>query len=181
MKSICVFLGSSVGKDPAYMKLANQMGTTIARKGLTLVYGGSSTGCMNELANAALQEGGTVIGVTVQSLKDKEQFHKGLTELHVVPTMHERKDLMVQLSDSFVAMPGGIGTFEEFFEVYTLRQLNYHSKPCAILDVNGFYAPLKEMMAVTEREGFLKHSFNEWVLWSESPVELVDMLIQGKD
>lgn len=178
MKSICVFLGSSVGNHPAFLNAAAEMGETIARKNLTLVYGGSSTGCMKALADGALQKGGRVIGVTVQSLKDKEQFHKGLTELHVVPTMHERKDLMVQLSDAFIAMPGGIGTFEEFFEVYTLRQLDYHNKPCAILDVNEFYSPLKDMMAMTEQEGFLKHSFSEWVLWSESSAELVDMLIE---
>lgn len=178
MKSICVFLGSSVGNDPLYVKIAAEMGATIAQKGLTLVYGGSSTGCMKALADAALQAHGKVIGVTVQSLKDKEEFHKGLTELHVVPTMHQRKDLMVQLSDAFIALPGGIGTFEEFFEVYTLRQLDYHNKPCAILDVNGFYSPLKELMAVTEHEGFLKHSFSEWVLWSESPEELVERILQ---
>lgn len=120
MKSICVFLGSSIGSDPAYMEAAGAMGRELALRGLTCVYGGSCTGLMNQLAVSALAAGWRVLGVTVQALKDNENFHQGLTELHVLPTMHERKNFMVQLADGFVAMPGGIGTFEEFFKVYTL-------------------------------------------------------------
>ena len=142
MHSICVFLGSSNVNHPAYMEATEAMGHELAVRGLTCVYGGSRTGLMKQLADSALAAGGRVLGVTVQSLKDKEEFHQGLTELHVLPTMHERKNLMVQLADGFVAMPGGIGTIEEFFEVYTLGEMGFHSKPCGLLNVNGFYEPL---------------------------------------
>lgn len=177
MKSICVFLGSSTGNHPAYMQAAAELGRELAARGLTCVYGGSCTGLMDQLANSALEAGGKVIGVTVQALKDKEEFHKNLTELHVVPTMHERKDLMVQLSDAFIALPGGIGTFEEFFEVYTLKQLGFHSKPCALLDVNGFFDPVTDLLEKAETEGFLKQPHKESILHAQSPQELIDRIV----
>ncbi len=177
MKSVCVFLGSSHGNNHLYKKVTRELGKNIALKRLTCVYGGSCTGLMNELAESVLENNGNIIGVTVQALKDKEGFHKNLSELHVVPTMHERKNLMVDLSDAFIALPGGIGTFEEFFEVYTLKQMGFHSKPCAILDVNEFYKPLKNLMVNTEKEGFLKNDFRKSIIWSKTPSDLIDTLI----
>lgn len=179
MNSICVFLGSSIGNHPAYMEAAGAMGRELATRGITCVYGGSATGLMKPLADSALAAGGKVIGVTVQALKDKENFHTGLTELHVLPTMHERKDLMVQLSDGFVALPGGIGTFEEFFEVYTLGQMGFHSKPCGLLNVNDFYAPLELMLDTAQREGFLKNPHQQSIVRSQSPTKMVDLLLKA--
>lgn len=180
MKTICIFLGSSKGNHEVYMKATKAMGQEIAKRGLTCVYGGSCTGLMNELANSVLEEGGTVIGITVQALKDKEEFHKGLSELHVLPTMSERKNLMIQLSDGFIALPGGIGTFEEFFEVYTLAQLGFHNKPCGLLNVNDFYKPLEQLLAKTEEEGFMKKPYNESLAYSEDPAELLELLLEKK-
>jgi len=177
MKSLCVFLGSSPGNHPAYMEAATALGHELARRGIACVYGGSRTGLMNRLADSVLEAGGEVVGVTVQLLKDKEEFHRGLTRLHVVPTMHERKTLMIELSDAFLALPGGIGTFDEFFEVYTLRQLGFHSKPCGLLDVNGFYGPMKLMLDTAEREGFMKQPYREAIAVSADPSELVGLLM----
>jgi uncharacterized protein (TIGR00730 family) len=176
MKSICVFLGSSPGNHPAYMDAAKSMGRELADRGLTCVYGGSCTGLMKELADSALAAGGRVVGVTVQALKDKEEFHQGLTDLHVLPTMHERKNLMVQLSDGFVALPGGIGTFEEFFEVYTLQQMGFHSKPCGLLNVNDYYTPLERMLDTAEKEGFLKNPHRNAIVRANNPGEMIDLM-----
>ena len=176
MKSICVFLGSSTGNHPAYMEAAAAMGHEIAVRGLTCVYGGSSSGLMKQLADSALSAGGKVVGVTVQALKDKENFHNDLAERHVLPTMHERKHLMVKLADAFVALPGGIGTFEEFFEVYTLQQMGFHAKPCGLLNVNGFYKPLELMLDMAQKEGFLKNSHQSSIVRSDKPNELIDLL-----
>jgi uncharacterized protein (TIGR00730 family) len=178
MNSICVFLGSSNGNHPAYMEAAEAMGHELAVRGLTCVYGGSRTGLMKQLADSALAAGGRVLGVTVQALKDKEEFHQGLTELHVLPNMHERKNLMVQLADGFVAMPGGIGTIEEFFEVYTLKEMGFHSKPCGLLNVNGFYEPLELMLDTAEKEGFLKKPHQKSIVRAESPGEMLDLLMK---
>jgi len=180
MKSICIFLGSSTGNHPAYMDTAAEMGHELAVRGLTCVYGGSNTGLMKRLADSALAAGCQVVGVTVQALKDKENFHQGLTELHVLPTMHERKNLMVKLADGFVAMPGGIGTFEEFFEVYTLQQMGFHSKPCGLLNVKGFYKPLELMLDMAHKEGFLRNNHQNSIVRSESPGELLDLLANHK-
>lgn len=178
MDSICVFLGSSTGNHPAYMDTAGALGRELAVRGLTCVYGGSCTGLMKQLAESALAAGGKVVGVTVQALKDREEFHPGLTELHVLPTMHERKNLMVQLADAFVALPGGIGTFEEFFEVYTLQQMGFHSKPCGLLNVNGFFKPLELMLETADKEGFLKNPYQEGIIRAENPGELLDLLVK---
>ncbi|CAB5125731.1 Lysine decarboxylase family [Olavius algarvensis associated proteobacterium Delta 3] len=156
------------------------MGRELAVRGLTCIYGGSSTGLMKQLADSALAEGGRVLGVTVQALKDKENFHQGLTELHVLPTMHERKHLMIQLADAFVALPGGIGTFEEFFEVFTLQQMGFHSKPCGLLNVNGFYAPLELMLTTAEKEGFLKTPHQKSIFRAESPGAVIDLLLKER-
>ncbi len=132
---------------------------------------------MNQLAESVLEAGGEIVGVTVQALKDKEEFHRGLTRLHVVPTMQERKTLMIDLADGFVVLPGGIGTYDEFFEVYTLRQLGFHSKPCGLLDVNGFYEPLKQILGKAEQEGFMKQPYREAIAVSSDPSEMLDLLV----
>ncbi len=173
MDAICVFLGSSPGADPVYAKAAEEMGRQLAAHGLACVYGGSNTGLMKLLADSALAAGGRVVGVTVQALRDKEIFHPGLTQLHVVPTMLERKRLMVELSDGFVALPGGIGTFEEFFEIYTLSLLGFHTKPFGLLNVNNYYAPLDALLDKAQQEGFLKISHKEVVLRADTPAEMI--------
>lgn len=180
MKSICVFLGSSSGKHPAYLEATAALGHQMARRGITCIYGGSCTGLMNQLAESVLEAGGEIVGVTVQALKDKEAFHKGLTRLHVVPTMHERKSLMIDLSDGFIVLPGGIGTYDEFFEVYTLRQLGFHTKPCGLLDVNGFYEPLQQMLGKAEQEGFMKQPYQQSIVVSSSPSAILDLLAKTK-
>jgi len=180
MNSICVFLGSSTGNHPAYMDAADALGRELAIRDLTCVYGGSCTGLMKQLADSALAAGGKVVGVTVQALKDHEEFHKGLTELHVLPTMHERKNLMVQLADGFVALPGGIGTFEEFFEVYTLQQMGFHSKPCGLLNVNGFFKALELMLETAEKEGFLKNPHQKALIRSANAGEMLDLMVKKR-
>src|SRR4051794_2826109 len=130
MQSLCVFCGSSFGASPVYAEAAQMLGMTLARAGITVVYGGASVGTMGVLADAALAAGGQVVGVMPQSLVDREIAHSGLTMLHVVASMHERKALMGDLADGFIALPGGAGTFEEFFEVWTWAQLGVHTKPC---------------------------------------------------
>jgi len=178
MKSICIFLGSEAGGNPAYALATQAMGRELAERGITCVYGGSDTGLMKLLADSALEAGGKVIGVTVTALRDKEIYHPGLTELHVVPTMHERKQLMAELSDGFVALPGGIGTFEEFFEVYTWAKLGFHSKPCGLLNVNNYYAPLDALLGNAEQEGFLSHRYRELVIRADTPSEILDLIIK---
>ncbi len=176
MKSVCVFLGSRVGNDPAYLEAAAATGRELAARNLTCVYGGARTGLMNELAESAKNAGAKVIGVTVQALKNKENFHRNLDELHVLPTMHERKHLMVKLSDAFIALPGGIGTYEEFFEVYTLAKLQFHHKPCGLLNVNGFFTPLLDMLEATEKAGFLSQPYKQSIICATDPATLFDQL-----
>ena len=150
---ICVFCGSNTGSDPAYVDAARTLGHIFAREGICLVYGGGSVGLMGELANAVLSSGGQVIGVIPHELWAREVGHRGLTDLRIVDTMHERKAMMADLADAFIALPGGLGTLEEIFEIWTWAQLGLHPKPLGFLDVNGFYAPLMQFLdrAVTER------------------------------
>jgi len=176
MRAICIFLGSKSGTNPAYAQATKAMGRELATRGLTCVYGGSDTGLMKLLTDSVLESGGKVIEVTVQALRDKEIFHPGLTELHVVPTMHDRKALMAELSDAFVALPGGIGTFEEFFEVYTWAQLGFHSKPCGLLNVNNYYAPLEALLDNAAQEGFLNCPHRDMVIRADTPAEILDLL-----
>jgi uncharacterized protein (TIGR00730 family) len=156
--TLCVFCGSSSGIDPKYAEAARAFGALLARSGYGVVYGGGHVGLMGVVADAALAAGGSVIGVIPQKLVDRELAHRGLTELHVVSTMHERKALMASLSNGFVALPGGIGTLEEFFEVWTWAQLGYHEKPLGLLDVDGFYSPLLEFLARACDLGFIHRS-----------------------
>ncbi len=176
MNSICIFLGSSPGADPVYARAAQDMGRELAERSLTCIYGGSDTGLMKLLADSVLEWGGKVIGVTVQALRDKEIFHPGLTELRVVPTMHERKALMVELSDGFVALPGGVGTFEEFFEIYTLSILGFHSKPFGLLNINNYYAPLDALLDNAEREGFLKAPHRKAILRADNAADMLKLM-----
>lgn len=146
LRRICVFCGSSRGRSPAFAAAAVSLGEELVADGLELVYGGGNVGLMGVLADAVLEAGGRVIGVIPRSLVEREVAHFGLSELRVVDSMHERKQLMHELSDAFVALPGGIGTFEELFETLTWGQLGIHAKPCGILDVEGYYRPLVELL-----------------------------------
>jgi uncharacterized protein (TIGR00730 family) len=153
--SLCVYCGSRPGNDPAFARAATELGTLIGHSGGQLVYGGGRAGLMGLVADAALAAGGRVVGVIPQALVEREVQHTGLTELHVVQTMHERKQLMAERSDAFVALPGGIGTFEELFEVWTWRQLGYHDKPVGLLNVAGYYDRLLAFIEETEKQGFV--------------------------
>jgi uncharacterized protein (TIGR00730 family) len=164
MKSICVYCGSNAGNKPAYAERAIALGTRIAKEGLALVYGGGNVGLMGIVANSVLEAGGDVIGVIPQQLVDWEVAHRGVTRLEVVGSMHERKARMFDLADGFVALPGGFGTLDEMFEMLTWRQLGLGEKPCAFLDVDGFYAPLIAMIDRMVDERFL-HADQRRDLW----------------
>jgi uncharacterized protein (TIGR00730 family) len=145
MKRVCVFCGSSSGSRPEYRTAAEELGTEVVRRKIGLVYGGGNVGLMGVIADAVLKAGGEVMGVIPENLMAKEVGHNGLTKLHVVRSMHERKALMADLSDAFIALPGGFGTLEEFCEIVTWSQLGLHTKPCGILNVQGYYSPLLAM------------------------------------
>jgi uncharacterized protein (TIGR00730 family) len=154
VKAVCVYCGSSFGSDPAYLEATQTLARTFARERIRVVYGGAAVGLMGALADATLEAGGEVVGVIPQQLVDREIAHQGLTELHVVATMHERKALMAQLSDGFVALPGGIGTLEELIEVFTWSQLGLHAKPLGVLNVNGYYDRLGAFLDHAVEQGF---------------------------
>ncbi|MFO1272401.1 MAG: TIGR00730 family Rossman fold protein [Rubrivivax sp.] len=153
--SVCVYCGSRHGALPAYTVAARDLGAAIGRRGWQLVYGGGKVGLMGEVADAVLAAGGRVVGVIPETLMRREVGHRGLQELHVVPDMHQRKRLMAERADAFVALPGGIGTLEELFEVWTWRQLGYHDQPIGLLDVAGYYASLLAFLQATVDQGFL--------------------------
>jgi len=153
--SVCVYCGSRPGNDPAFTEAAQATGRWIGEHGGQLVYGGGKGGLMGTVAAATLQAGGTVVGIIPTALVEKEWANTMCTELHVVDTMHERKRMMAERSDAFVALPGGIGTFEEFFEVWTWRQLGYHDKPVGLLNLNGYYDTLLQFLQSTVDKGFL--------------------------
>jgi len=156
MKSLCVFCGSNQGNSGKFAEIARALGETAALRGVELVFGGSHVGLMGVMANAAIARGGRVIGVLPRFMADKELAHTGLTQLHVVDTMHERKQRMAELAEGFVAMPGGFGTLEEIFEAITWAQLHLHAYPCALLNVQGYYDSLVEFLRVTVAEGFVR-------------------------
>lgn len=156
MTSIAVFCGSASGGRPAYVLAARFLGEFLARNGLTLVYGGGNCGLMGECANAALAQGGRVVGVIPQSLVDREVAHHGVTSLEIVTTMHERKARMAELADAFLVMPGGFGTFDEFCEILTWRQLGFHGKPLGLWNVENYWEPMLAMFDHASAEGFLK-------------------------
>jgi uncharacterized protein (TIGR00730 family) len=173
MDRLCVFCGSSPGQDPAYGELAAQLGRTLAQRGIGVVYGGGRVGLMGVLADAALAAGGEVIGVIPKPLLDREHGHRGLTQLRVVDSMHERKALMVELADGFVALPGGIGTLEELFEVWTWAQLGMHRKPCGLLDVGGFFTPLVGFLDHVVANGFVNPTTRAMLAVATTPDELL--------
>ncbi len=177
MKRVCVFCGSSSGTNPLYVDAARRMGRTLARRGIGLVYGGGGTGLMGEVADAALAAGGEVVGVIPRALQLRELAHDGLTELHVVGSMHERKAKMAELAHGFVALPGGMGTLEEFAEVLTWAQLGLHERPCGLLDVAGYYRPLVAFFDHAEAEGFLRPEHRRLVLSAEEPDALLDRFV----
>ena len=176
MKRICVFCGSNAGARSEYAEAARALATVLAERKLGIVYGGGNVGLMGVLADAALEHGGEVIGVIPRKLVDKEVAHRGVTELRIVETMHERKALMNDLSDAFLALPGGFGTLDEFFEVLTWSQLGFHGKPCALLNVSGYYDGMLAMLdhAVTER--FLRPAHRELVIADTDPLRLLQRL-----
>lgn len=173
---VCVYCGSSPGARPAYLEAARRTGERLGAGGHALVYGGASVGLMGAVADAALAAGAEVRGVLPRALADRELAHGGLTELHVVGSMHERKRLMADLSDAFVALPGGIGTFEELFEVWTWTQLGFHAKPVGLLDVEGYYAPLVAFLDRATAEGFVKPVHRDVLVVDEDPEALLARL-----
>jgi uncharacterized protein (TIGR00730 family) len=179
MQRICVFCGSASGANPAYAEAARDMGREIVRRGLTLVFGGGQVGLMGVVADAALEAGGNVIGVIPHALAAREVAHQRLTTLHVVDSMHERKAMMAELSDAFVAMPGGFGTYEEFFEVVTWTQLGVHRKPCGLLNVAGFYDHLVEFVNAATAQEFIRAQHRSAILVNSNPAALLDQLARA--
>ena len=169
----CVFSGSSVGARAEYLATARELGATLARRGVGLVYGGSHRGMMGQIADAVLDGGGEVEGVMPKSLLEKEVAHDGLTEMHVVDSMHARKSMMALLSDGFIAMPGGFGTLEEIIEILTWAQLQFHEKPCGLLNVNGYFNHLLSFLDHAETEGFLRPAHRAMLLVSKKPADLL--------
>jgi hypothetical protein len=174
MQSVCVFCGSNFGAREAYSQAAVALGRTIARRGLRLVYGGAKVGLMGIVADAALAAGGTVTGVMPTALVQREVAHAGLTELHEVGSMHERKKLMADLSDGFVALPGGAGTLEELFEIWTWAQLGHHRKPVGVLNVAGFFDGLLRFLDHQSEERFMRAEHRGMLLAGTDPAELLD-------
>ena len=174
--SICVYCGSRPGAKPEYADAARAVGAEIARRGWQLVYGGGRAGLMGTVADAALAAGASVVGVIPESLMGRELGHRGLTELHVVQTMHERKLMMAERSDAFVALPGGIGTFEELFEVWSWRQLGYHDKPLGLLNVANYYDTLLAFLRDSERLGLMTNEQLALLQVKNDPLALLDEL-----
>ena len=173
MKALCVFCGSKPGRNPAYLAAAKTMGDLLGRRGITMVYGGGSVGLMGACADAALNAGGKVIGVIPRSLLQREQGHGRLTEQHVVGNMHERKAMMMKLSDGFMILPGGVGTLEEFFEIWSWAQLGIHAKPFGVLNVDGFWKPMFECLDLMTAQGFVRPEHRAMVRVSEDASDLL--------
>lgn len=176
MQRICVFCGANRGARPEYAAAARELASALVRRDLTLVYGGGRVGLMGELADAVLAAGGKAVGVIPRNLVLREVGHTGLTELHVVETMHERKARMAELADAFIALPGGLGTLEEVFEVWTWGQLGVHAKPVGFLDVAGYYAPLMTFLDRGVEEQFVKPAHREMAIVETNVETLLDRL-----
>lgn len=174
--AVCVYCGSRFGDDPCFEAAARELGRLIGRDGGQLVYGGGRVGLMGTVADATLAAGGSVVGVIPDALMKREVGHRGLTELHVVQTMHERKQLMAERADAFIALPGGIGTLEELYEVWSWQQLGYHDKPVALLNVAGYYDALLAFMAESHRRGFVSNAQYDALLVDDDPARLLDRL-----
>ncbi len=173
MKRIAVYCGSNPGRRPEYAALAKQLGALLAREKIELVYGGGRVGLMGVLADATLKDGGHVIGVIPEKLVIKEVVHEKLPDLRIVKTMHERKALMAELADGFIALPGGYGTFEELFEMLAWSQLGWHQKPFGLLDSAGFYRPLLKFLNHTCKEGFIRPQHHDLVLVADSAEKIL--------
>ncbi|OJH19991.1 Rossman fold protein, TIGR00730 family [Bacillus obstructivus] len=174
MKKLAVFCGSSSGASSIYIEEAKKLGKELAKRNIALVYGGASVGVMGAVADSLLEEGGHVIGVMPTFLENREIAHKKLTELFIVDTMHERKAKMADLADGFIALPGGPGTLEEFFEIFTWAQLGLHQKPCGLLNINHYYDPLLALFDHMTKEQFLHEKYRHMALVSNDPKDLLD-------
>ena len=176
LQTIAVFCGSNVGQNPEYREAAAELGQLLGERRIGLVYGGANVGLMGAIANAVLEHGGHVTGVIPESLKEKELGPPGVSKLYIVASMHERKAMMERLSQGFIALPGGIGTLEEIFEILTWAQLGLHQKPCGLLNVNGYYDGLISFLKTMERQGFLGESFDKRLLLGDRAGPLLDQL-----
>lgn len=176
LQTVCVFCAASPGVASMYVEQAAAMGRMLAHTGRRLVYGGGRTGLMGALADAALDAGGEVIGIMPRHLVEREVAHVGLTKLHVVASMHERKALLSELSDGFLAMPGGLGTLEELFEVWTWGQLGLHRKPYGIFEVGGFFAPLLDFLDHAVAEGFIRQEYRDLLVVDDDPSALIERM-----
>lgn len=179
IESISVFCGSRSGDNPIFSSAASQLGTLIANKKIKLIYGAGNIGLMGVIADACLAASGHVIGVIPTKLVDKEVAHKGLTEIFIVDSMHERKALMASKSDAFIALPGGFGTCDELFEILTWAQLGIHHNPIGILNTEGFFDPLLVWIDQMIGQGFVKPKFRELLLIASKPADLLDLILQG--
>jgi len=176
LSAVAVYCGSNLGHEPAYAAGAAALGRTLAERGITLVWGGGQVGLMGTVADAVLDGGGQAFGVITRALKSKEVAYEGLAELRVVDTMHERKAVMADAADAFVMLPGGFGTFDEFFEVVTWTQLGIHAKPCGILDVGGYFGVLRGMLDAAVTAGFVREAHRDMILVDDDPARLLDRL-----
>ncbi|HEU4587278.1 MAG TPA: TIGR00730 family Rossman fold protein [Gemmatimonadales bacterium] len=175
-RRVCVFAGSNAGNRPEYAAAARALGEVIAAEGLDLVYGGSTVGLMGELAGAVLEHGGHVFGVTVTALRDKEPPNTDIPDLIVVASMHQRKQQMADMSDAFIALPGGLGALEQFFEIATWEQLGFHTKPCGLLNVAGYFDSLATFLDHAVREGFIAEPHRQMILIDDDPRRLLERL-----
>ena len=178
MKRICVYCGSSPGNDPAYLQATQTLADALVARDLGLVYGGASVGTMGALANAVMDRGGEVIGIIPQALMRKEIGNDHLTELQIVDSMHERKAAMADQADGFIALPGGMGTLEELFEILTWAQLGFHSKPCGLLNISGYYDHLDRFLQHAVKEGFLREEHRALLRIHSDPAALLDHFAQ---
>ncbi len=178
IRRVCVFCGSKAGVRPEYVTAAREVGRLVVDRGWELVYGGGSIGMMGAVADAVLGCGGRVIGVIPEFLATKELLHTGVTDMRLVDSMHTRKALMNELSDAFIGLPGGYGTFEELFEMITWGQLGLHTKPVGLLDTSGFYRPLMELVRHAVDEGFIKREQRAFVIADSDPMRLLDRLVE---
>lgn len=180
MQSLCVYCGASTGADPQFVEAAQVLGQTVAQRDIRLVYGGGSVGLMGEVANAALNAGGKVTGVIPEALWKREVGHPGLTEISVVPNMHARKAQLIDLSDAFVALPGGFGTLDELFEVLTWQQIGYHHKPVGLLNIAGYYDSLLSFIQQALSQGFVRGAHVESLIVDTDVGRLIDRLSQSQ-
>jgi len=176
MKTLCIYCGSSPGANPDYVAAGKKLAAAMVEHDLNLVYGGAHVGIMGAVADELMNHGGKVVGIIPESLVKLEVAHQGLTELHVVADMHERKSKMVELADGFVALPGGLGTFEELFEVLTWSQLGFHTKPCSVLNVSGFYDQLLQFLDTACKQEFMQPSHRDLLLSDTDPHALIEKL-----